>query len=262
MKFPRPDREEAAERLAPMRPLLDKLAQEKVSEARSMAFRLERGKLLKRFQAAFAEGKRVPTFVLAEALIWQGVPPAFWHEPDIAALTLEQRFDLFLFDVRWLRWTYPEHAHVIRYKRSRQLLSINEKEHHREAEWAFYDGKRQAWQHVQTLSLTDRQQWDCVWLRSAPIIKRHRVNQAEGQKIIQALRDDLQAVPRTSTFTEQHAEATVIRRHALWLCDRTTGGGPTAIAARYEQMTGQPITRQAASKQLEKLRELLKRKRS
>jgi len=260
MKFPRQEREEATEQHVALRPLLDQVNEDKLGEAVRRASHLERSQLLARFRQAFTDHKRVPAFVFAEALIERGVPPFFWHDVIPAELALDQQFDMFLYDVRWLRRTYRTHVDNVRYRRSRQLLSSAESAHHREAEWAFYNGRRRAWQHVKTLSLTDHQQWDCAWLHGTPIKKRILAIQAQSSNVIKTITDGLSKIPRTSTFTDQDAQDAINRRHALWLCKHTTGGGPTEVAARYRQLTGNEITRQAVAKQLDKIRENLKQK--
>lgn len=261
MKFPRPEREVGApERIVALRPLLAQQNDDKLAEAVRRAGNLERGQLLARFRLAFANRTRLSAFVFAEALIEQGTPPFFWHDALPENLTLDQEFDLFLYDLRWLRRVYGDHVNEVRHKRSRQLLSPIEQWHHREVEFAFYNGKRRPWQHVNTLSLTVRQQWDCAWLHTVTINRRIKSTQWKSTDVMKMITDALSKIPRTPTFTDRDAQDAATRRHALWLCTRTTDGGPTEIAARYKQMTGTEITRQAVAKQLDKLRENLKRK--
>jgi hypothetical protein len=229
MKFPRQEREEGApERRVALRPLLDRVSQDKLAEAVHRAGTLERRELLVRFRQAFANRNRLRAFVFADALIEQGVPPFFWHEGTPTNLMVDQQFDLFLYDLRWLRRTYRRHVENVRFTRSKRLLSPFEDAHHQEAEFAFYDGRRQSWHHVNTLSLTERQQWDCAWLHSAGINKRVKSNQWKSADVIKAITNALSTVPRTPTFTDQDAQEAATRRHALWFCTRTTGGGPTA----------------------------------
>lgn len=220
---------------------------------------LGREELIKRFRVAFAGAKRLIAFVFAEALIAEGIPPTFWHEnQQWAAHSLNQRFDLFLFDVRWLRRWYPEHVRVVRYKRCRQLLSFAESAHHREAEYAFYAGRRPSWKLVASLSLNKRQQWDCAFLRSAPIANHHAATQAASCKVFSVLQEDLRSIRRSRAFSDADAQTSLLRRHALWVCSRMADG-PAEIAIRYQQLTGDEITRQAVAKQLAKVDEVLRR---
>jgi hypothetical protein len=76
--------------------------------------------------------------------------------------------------------------------------------------------------------------------------------------MLKALREDLSTTRRTLAFGEVEAQATLVRRHALWHCARMVNEfSPTEIAARYCQMTGTSMTRQAVAKQLEKMRSAL-----
>jgi hypothetical protein len=196
---------------------------------------------------------------MAQALVANSVPPFAWHEAlALDGLTVNQRYDLFLADVMWLRRWYRDHDKAVRYRRCRVMLASADHLFHQEAQFAFYEGKRPAWKLVASLSLTERQQWDCAWLRSAPIKKRAAATDAVSDRVLKALQEDVHAVRRTATFGEVEALATLHRRHTLWRCSRMAGiASPTEIAARFEQMTGTPITRQAVAQQLEKVRTAL-----
>jgi hypothetical protein len=196
---------------------------------------------------------------MAHDLIERGIPPCFWHEAsDLDASTLAQRESLMLGDLAWLRRWYPAHASAVRYRRGRALLTGSDSVFLREAQYAFYQGKRPAWKIVGSMSMTITQQWDAIFLRSTPIKKHAKVTDGLSARVWQALHDDLQTSRRTAAFGERDAQASLARRHALWRCARMVAtGSPTVIAMRYLQMTGVPITRQTAAKQLEKVRAVL-----
>jgi hypothetical protein len=164
-----------------------------------------------------------------------------------------------VFDLRWLRHRHADHYRHVRYLRYREILLSTESGFHRAAEFAFYAGKRPAWKIIGSLSLTERQQWDCVWLRSAPIKKHQAVTDLTLNRITKVLNTDLQSVRRTVSFTHHSADIALTRRIALWVCSRMTNGSPTETALRYTQMTSEQITRQTVGKQLEKVREVLRR---
>lgn len=218
------------------------------------------GDLIQRYRAAFTDGKRLVAGIMAAELIERGTPPCFWHEMlALDDLTLDQRADLVLTDLAWLRRWYPDHASAVRYLRGKALLTGSETVFRREAEFAFYQGRRPAWKLVGSMSMTERQQWDSAYLRSTPIRRHAEVTDALSARVRLALSDDLQAACRTATFTDVDAQAALERRHALWRCARMVKAiRPTEIAARYQQMTGMTITRQAAAKQLEKVRVALR----
>lgn len=245
----------------PIAPLLHALSSEMLDAARRRVAGLDRGKLIDAYRCAFASDKRLAAFIMADELTARGIPPCFRLNHGAAtSATLEQRFDLFLTDLRWLRRWYPDHVRIVRYQRSKTLLTGSEAPFHREAEYAFYQGRRPAWKLVASLSLDHRQQFDCYWLRSTPIKQRDAATHSMRERVFQALQDDLQSVRRTSTFTDEDAHATLLRRHRLWFIGRMVQDrSPTEVARRYQQMTGEQITRQAVGKQLEKISEVLSR---
>lgn len=250
---------DGAHGFASLASLLRAVAPEKLEDARRRVVMQNREELLRRYRTAHIEGKRVIAFLMAEALVRDGVPPFVWRDGlALDGLTVNQRYDLFLADLMWIRRWYRDHDKVVRYRRCRVMLAGAGHLFHREAEFAFYEGKRPAWKLVASLSLTERQQWDCALLRSATIKKRVAATDAMSHRVFKALQDDVRAVRRTATFGEAEALATLHRRHTLWRCWRMVRtASPTEIATRFEQMTGTPITRQAVAPQLEKVRTAL-----
>ncbi|MBC7705732.1 MAG: hypothetical protein H7274_17540 [Rhodoferax sp.] len=247
---------------APVQPLarlVQGIAPDKLVAAATLLASLDRDRLLDRFRRSFHANNRRAALVIADALIERGVPPAFWHAPrSTVNYSLEQRADLLTYDVRWLRSAYPGHARVVRYERTRHMLSRVEAAHHRECLFAFYDGRRPLWKIVASLSLTNTQQHDCWLLRSAPVTNRHRVIQAMRDKVFATLPADLKGVRRTRTFTDDNARETLTRRHRLWLCAQMTDGNPTDIATRYRQLTGEVLSRQAVANQIAKVTAILR----
>lgn len=231
-------------------------------EVRRRVAQLARADLIQRYRTAFSDGRRLVAGIMAAELIERAIPPCFWHE--VLALddaTLNQRADLVLADLAWLRRWYPNHADAVRYRRGKALLTGSEAVFRREAEFAFYQGKRPAWKLVGSMSMSERQQWDCAYLRSTPVRRYAEVTDMLSSRVQQALFDDIKATRRTAAFTDADARASLARRYALWRCARMVkDASPTEIANRYQQMTGGPITRQAAAKQLAKVRAALRAK--
>jgi len=253
--------EQAAQGFVPLTSLLRLVDPFKFDEAQRRLRRLQRTNLLMRYQAAFASGRRVHAYVVAEALAANGVPPFTWHETlHLDELNVNKRFDLFMSDLLWLRHAHVEHAQHVRYRRCRAVLTGHTSIFRREAEFMWYSGRRPIWKLVGSLSMTERQQWECTLLRSTPIQRRAAVTDATSERVYKALEDDVRRVRRTTTFGEAEALATVHRRHMLWRCSRMVStASPTEIAARFEQITGTPITRQAVAQQLERVRTALKK---
>lgn len=248
------------EGFAPLAPLLRASVPEALSEARRRVAKLDRDSLIGRFRAAFADGKRLVAFVMAEVLVERGIPPSFWHdELALDSTTVNQRADLVLFDLAWLRRWHRGHARAVRYLRGKALLTGSDAVFHREAVFAFHQGKRPAWKIVGSLSLTEHQQWEAAYLRSAPIKKQAEITRSYGKQVRLALQDDLRRTRRTAAFGEAEAQVTLSRRYALWRCARMVkDASPTEIAARFYQMTGVQISRQAVANQLAKVRAMLR----
>lgn len=246
----------------PLTELLSGTSPDTLDEARRRVAKLDRADLIQRYRAAYADGKRLTAYVMTGELIERGIPPCFWHEAlALNGTTTAQREALMLADLAWLRRWYPDHASAVRYRRGKALLTGNETVFHREAAFAFYQGKRPAWKIVGSLSMSEHQQWESAYLRSTPIKRQAEATAILSPRVYQALRDDLQTVHRTPTFSEADAQSSLARRHALWHCSRMAKDGSAAmIAARYQKMTGEPITRQAVAKQLEKVRAALRAK--
>jgi hypothetical protein len=246
---------------APLASLLCQVAPEKLLLAQQRLEGLGREELIGRFREAFANDKRLVAHIMSVELTWRGVPPCFRHECLIwDGASVNQRYDLLMADLAWLRRWHSDHAKVVRYRRCKVLIAGSDTQFQRESEYAYWAGRRPAWKLVGSLSLTEHQQWDCAWLRSTPIKKKAAMINAASRQVLDVLRADLQATRRTAAFGELEAEAALRRRHALWRCARIVGeGSPTAIATRYTQLTGDPITRQLAAKHLEKMRSALAR---
>ncbi len=259
--IPRSPATDTVQGFAPLASLLCQVAPEKLIQAQRRLERVGREDLIGRFREAFANDKRLVAHIMSVELTWRGVPPCFRHAClawDGASVS--QRYDLLMADLAWLRRWHSDHAKVVRYRRCRVLLAGSDTQFHREAEYAYWGGRRPAWKLVGSLSLTEYQQWDCAWLRSTPIRKRTALIETASNGVLEALRADLQATRRTVAFGELEADAALRRRHALWRCERIVGeNSPSAIAARYTQLTGDPITRQLAAKHLEKMRTALVR---
>jgi len=243
----------------PLASMLQAIAPAKLTAVRERVAGLDRDQLLSQFRAAFEGRKRLAAFVLADELTARGIPPCFRH--SYLASTdhdTNQKFDLFLYDMRWIRRTYLDHKRQVRYERYRELHSFSETAFHRAAEYIFWQGRRPAWKIVASLSLTDQQQWDCVLLRSAPTAKRDAVTKSMRREVFEILQADLREVRRTKAFTNDDATVTLLRRHDLWVCSRmTVGGGAAEVATRYFQLTGKAITRDIAKRQIQIVNDIL-----
>ncbi|MRW86370.1 hypothetical protein GJ698_20050 [Pseudoduganella sp. FT26W] len=254
--------DEAPRDFARLSALLSPVAPSGLEHARQRLAATDREKLIGGFKKAFATDRRLLTRLIGEELVLRGVPPCYWHDTlNWKNASLSQRYDLFVGDLLWLRRWHRLHVQQIRYARYRRLLTGFDTLFYREVDHAFWAGRRPAWQLIKSLSLTVSQQWECAWLRSTPVQRKSASIDADSAGVLELLRADLGVVRRTAAYGEAEAEATLRRRHAIWRCWRIAGtASPTAIAARYEQLTGEAISRQLVANHLVKIRSSLKQK--
>jgi len=253
----------------PLAPLLRAVSYEKLDWARRHIARLDLDDLIQRHRAAFASNKlasatasRVLWFLLSEELTRRQVTP--WmrhHHLSTTDYSINQRFDLMVADLRYIRSAFPDHFRVVKHRRCKALFSGTDSAFHSEAGYCFFGGTRAAWKMVKSFNLTEEAQLGCMFLRSTPIAKRLDAVQASRERVFQLLQSNLQAVRRTKTFTDEDANAALLRRHRLWLCRAHTTGGPVEIAKMYERLTSNPIDRKVAARQLQIVDEILRKKR-
>jgi len=244
----------------PLAPMLLAIAPAKLASVRERVAGLDRDALINRFRRSFAAGQRVAALTIADELTKRGTPPAFWHgHLSAPECGINQKFDATVYDFRWLRRAHSDHVKQVRYARYRELFTFNETNFHRAAEYVFYQGKRPAWKIVASLSLGESQQFDLYRLRSAPIAKRCAATKSMRRMVFEVLQDEMRTVRRTKTFTSDDADASLLRRHDLWVCAQMTNGSAAETAVRYFQLTGREITRDVAKRQLQIVDEILSR---
>jgi hypothetical protein len=188
------------------------------------------------------------------------VPPCFRHDwRSSADFSAERQADLVVFDLEWLRHRHRNHASAVKHRRCLKVFNGTEGQFLSEAAYMANGGKREPWKVAKSLSLTEEQQLELFWLKSAPIKRRQMVIQGMRARVFGKLKCDVDGVRRTSTFTDADATSTLLRRHRLWLAQAHTTGGPAEAARRYEQLTGKAIDRKVAARQLAIVAGVLKR---
>lgn len=253
----------------PLAPLLAAIPPDALHAARSRLAELDRETLIAKFRAAFNSGKRTLAFMLAAELTVSGIPPVFRLDHRSSKIySTNQNFDLLVYDFRWLRHEYPEHHKRVRYARYKLLLTGRESEFHYAALHAFSysklkegdrGGLRSTCEVVRMLSVSDAMQYDCAVLHSAHVKKRIEATEAMRDHVFSIVQDSIRGVRKTSNFDKDDAKKTLFKRHRVWLCSRLTeSGSPTETAARFQQLTGDTLTRFAARDQLEKVKKSLK----
>lgn len=207
------------------------------------------GKLCASLRKVFRSGQRVASFLLAEELAARGVPPSLRDmELERLHLSLNERFDLFVYDARWIMRRHPEQVAVVRYEQSKRMFK--ESTFHQAAHFTFFYGQRPPGKIAGGLALSDEQQWECAWLRSKHISKQADAIALMRPTVRKRLKEPIYSA-RNKAFTDDGAAASLLRRERLWLCSQMFGNSPTKIAQRYEQMTGDPIARNLVAKQLQ-----------
>lgn len=236
--------------------LLQARAPEQLDKAAKLIQAFPREELIDRFRSAFSSGKRVLAYLIAEEMTTRGMPPCFrLSHLSNKTLTVNQKFDLYVYDLRWLATHYPEQAKPV--KNTRYAKLFTPRIAFKDAEHLFFYGNTPAWMIVKRLRLTEEQQWDCAFLRSAPVAKKANAITEQRDRVFQALLGELPSIMKTG-MGEEEAKTIVLRRHRLWLCSRMVGGSPTKTARRYEQLTGHAIARNIVAKQLEKITALVR----
>lgn len=214
------------------------------------------GKLCASLRTAFRSGQRVASFLLAEELAARGVPPSLRDmELERLHLSLDESFDLFVYDARWIMRRYPGQIDRVLYAQSKRLFK--ESTFHQAALFTFYYGQRPPGKIAGGMALTNEQQWECAWLRSKHITKRADAIALQRPTVHKRLKEPIYAA-RNTAFTDDDAAASLLRRERLWLCSQMFGDSPTKIARRYEQMTGKPIARNVVAKQLQTIANVLR----
>lgn len=254
---------------SPLVAMLRSVKPETLDEVSRRIAKLERKDLIERFRADFAASKRASSpvarmraFLMSEELTARRIPP--WmrhHHLSSDEYSINQQFDLFIQDIRYLRRWYPDHGRVVKFRRCKAMFVGSETAFHAEAAYCFNQGLRAAWKVVKSLSLTEQHQLSCVWLQSVPIAKRLQGTQSKRDAVFQALRADLAATRRTKSFTDADAAVTLFRRHRLWLCDARSNGSPAEIAGIYETLSGDYIDRKVVARQLQIIHETLRTQR-
>ncbi|MFZ6724191.1 hypothetical protein ACO0K2_01715 [Undibacterium sp. MH2W] len=226
----------------------------------NLVSKLFRDDLVNKFVTAFSSKFRVAALVYADELIRRGIPPAMWFSPhaDRSTYDINQKSDLTVYDLRWLRFTYPVHSAKISYKRLfRNTLTHKESAFYSTAEFLIYGGNREPWEIVASLKLSESQQYEMCQLQSLPLSRRNEVTNEMRRKVFTAIKVHSDRTRKTKTFTDDDAKDTVFRRHRFWLCSRTVTSYGVELTRRYEQMTGICISVDIAKRQLKIVDEIL-----
>lgn len=209
--------------------------------------------LLKGYRMAFATGKRELAFVLAEALTARSMPPCFRLDGAHRAAHLSdtQRFDLLAHDLQWMMTMYPDHWQKAKGGYSGMLRGeswLAVAEHY----WATKN-QRDTWLIVRQLGLTVDQQWECAFLRSAPVKRAAQGLAIRQAAVHKAIMDRLSDANRAARGCYPLAPA-YERRFKVWICGEMTDRSSTKAARLYELWTGAAITRSVAYADLEWVR--------
>ena len=218
---------------------------------------LSRDDLINKFTTNFSSKLRIAALFLADELIRRDIPPSMWFGPhtDTSKHDVNQKSDLIIFDLRWLRHAYPEHCKKVSYKR---LFNNNETTFHKIAEYLIYGGgNREPWEIAASLKLSVSQQYEMIKLQSVPVSRQSETTHDMRDKVHTAIREHSERTRKTKAYTPKNAKETTYRRHRLWLCSRTVITFGAELSRRYEQMTGSCITVNVAKRQLKITEEIL-----
>ncbi|ARK52067.1 hypothetical protein BOC36_01940 [Burkholderia pseudomallei] len=207
-------------------------------------------KVLHAYRQAFAQGKRELSLLCSEVLAVRHVPPCFRLDGSLRAAHLPDaiRFDLLAHDLQWIMAMYPEHQRKAKGGYSGMLHG---------ASWLavaehYWSTKNQhdTWLMVRQLALTGDQQWECAFLRSAPVKRAAQGLASRRATVYKAMMDRLSDANRAARGRSPLQPA-YERRFKVWVCGEMTGGSPTKTARLYEFWTGTAISRSVAHTDLE-----------
>lgn len=230
--------------------LLRGCGDERLAANRSRLQREHPHKVLQAYQQAFAQGKRELAFLCSEALAALRMPPCFRHSAphSLARLTDMQSFDLLAHDLQWIAAMYPDHDRKANGGYSGMLRGtswLSVAEHY----WSTKN-RGEAWLMVRQLALSDDQQWECAFLRSAPIKLAANGLHIRQATVYRSIMDRLREAKRTARGCYP-LEPAYERRFKVWVCGEITGRSPTKVARLYEMWTGSEIARSVAYSDLE-----------
>lgn len=193
--------------------------------------------VVENYQQDFRDGERSRAYLEAEALAKRGFPPCFRIRSALADLNENQRFDLIVHDLQWLRAMYPEQRHKIQSSYGRLLSAgdawLTTAEYYRSTK-----NRWEVWILVRELRLTIDQQWECRVLRSKDVKQGAA---ALGRKLDPVRVETMShLVDMTRRHGQVKAKGILDRRYAIWRCYEMTGRSPTK-AARLFNLTFGPI---------------------
>jgi hypothetical protein len=231
---------------------------DRISRARANVERFTREQLVYQFGNHFVRRRRAGAWIIADEMVRRGIPPVFWFSDHNDQTYLrDQELDLVTYDLHWLRWWHPAHHQDVRYTRYKQMLLGADAVFFDQAQFLFWRGNRTSSEMVRLLSLTEQQQFDFIRIRSRQVAGHRRRVEEQRQKVFSALRSQARGCALRPTGTGLDPNPIAVRRLRLWTAAQFTDASPTATAKRYEQMTGECISRQCASKQLGKIKDVL-----
>lgn len=240
--------DQTSERVTPLAPLIDAIPSGKIEWAEELIAGATTDLLLDQLAHAVAGRKRVQAFLISKELTRRGLPPAFRRLPEPDPDDPGQRFDLFLYDAEWLAVRYPEHK--ARFSRWQGIF--RGRQFHQTVAYAFWDGRREAWQFGSCLGLTSEQRQECCYAgggKIGPIRAHIRKTRSDAlSRISEAVWNG-----KSGGQTEEERVTTIRRRQALWECACLSEWKPQRTAHLYGMLTGEEIPRNVVAKQLAKI---------
>lgn len=227
--------------------LLKSTAPDELQAMREKLTTLDTDKLQKLIPAVLAKNLRIQGFLANQELTKRGVPPCF---RDLSALenSLHEEPDSQLIDLDWIANRYPENQ-----KDAYQFFGrlFNPWSFDETAKMIWQEGKRPMWKIVLGLSLSIQQQWQCHYVSSDKVRKQRKQLAKNLPEVITALKDARFA--RGLTLITPEENKSLQRWINVWQVAHLADWRPTETARLYTLKTGEPLSRQMASKLLMKL---------
>lgn len=208
-------------------------------------------KLMNQLVHDFEAGSRTHSFLISEELTRRGIPPYFRSLalplPEYSDCDVNRRFDLLVYDLRWIVASYPKHQTVApRYMDIYKHRSI-----HKGAEHIAKQGNREVWEITRDMGLSIDQQWDCHVIRGRDVTNRRNYIKTRRLAYLDYFKRAMEQGNRSGQ-SDADNQRTRRRRFNLWICSCIAGRHrPSEIARRYLQLAGESIDRRIVSRQLE-----------
>jgi hypothetical protein len=241
-----------------LRELVEGADSAKLKKARRYLAGRETQTLVGEFQKRFRL-QRLNAWLIADVLSDRGVPPVFWYDQRSDNLLTEtQQFDALTYDLRYLQGRFHLYPWPIRVREFQLTLAgSSESKLHRTAEW-IWNGNKPMYFTVGRLAIPLEVQGGCVILAKAEVKSGRAGIREKRDAVYKALSEDIRKAPLSEQYDRDARQASVHRRMIIWWIAEMTGWkSASEVAALFQQVTGEVLSRQVVTKLMERIKAVL-----